>query len=221
MQKKILVPTNGISSWRDLLADPVKQWKDGYSAKSAAESWENAQGIPKKIKVILENKFNEIELLHAIPEFKVPLPGGNRDSQNDVFAIIKAQDSLISMMVEAKVREDFGSIIEVWEKESSEGKENRLRFLEDKINIPKPYSKKLRYQLFHRLASAIITAEKYNAKNAIMVIQSFEKDDKLNHFDDYVEFVNTYIPNFIGKKDEIIKLTSNDGIDIYVTWVEC
>lgn len=139
--KKILVPTNGISSWRDLLADPVKQWKDGYSAKSAAESWENAQGIPKKIKVILENKFNEIELLHAIPEFKVPLPGGNRDSQNDVFAIIKAQDSLISMMVEAKVREDFGSIIEVWEKESSEGKENRLRFLEDKINIPKPYSK--------------------------------------------------------------------------------
>ena len=51
--------------------------------------------------------------------------------------------------------------------------------------------------------------------------QSFEKDDKLNHFDDYVEFVNTYIPNFIGKKDEIIKLTSNDGIDIYVTWVEC
>ena len=53
------------------------------------------------------------------------------------------------------------------------------------------------------------------------LIQSFEKDDKLNHFDDYVEFVNTYIPNFIGKKDEIIKLTSNDGIDIYVTWVEC
>ncbi len=221
MQKKILVPTNGINSWRDLLADPGKQWKDGYSAKSVAKSWEKDEDLPAQIKEVLEEEFGNLELLHAVPEFKVPLPGGNRDSQNDVFGIIKAKDSLISMMVEAKVKEDFGSIIEIWEKEFSEGKENRLKFLEDKINIPKSYSKQLRYQLFHRLASSIIMAEKYNAQNAIMVIQSFEKDNKLNHFDDFVKFINTYIPNLSVNKNQIIKLTSNNEIDIYSAWIEC
>ena len=129
MQKKILVPTNGIDSWRELLADPAKQWKDGYSAKSVAESWEEAKGIPTEIKVVLEKEFDEIELLHAVPEYKVPLKGGNRDSQNDVFAIAKAKDSLISMMVEAKVREDFGPTVKEWFVNPSDGKIERLEYL--------------------------------------------------------------------------------------------
>ncbi len=38
-QKRIFVPTRGIEDLKQLLAQPDRQWRDGYSAKSAAERW--------------------------------------------------------------------------------------------------------------------------------------------------------------------------------------
>ena len=72
------IPSKGPESWKEFLAEPDKQWKSGYSAKSLAYCWEEAQGFPKSVlKVIKDSEyslFHNIEFLLGIPEHKVPLP---------------------------------------------------------------------------------------------------------------------------------------------------
>ena len=121
----IYKPTKGSEDWREFLADPEKHWKTGYSAKSMAYSWEGANGIPEEISKTIETAFGKSpEPLIIIPEFKVPLKGGNRDSQNDAFLLARIGDQTASIMVEGKVRESFGPLIDVWFENPSEGKKN-------------------------------------------------------------------------------------------------
>jgi hypothetical protein len=46
-QKRIVVPTKGEESWRDLLAGPEKHWKEDHAAQGAAYTWETANGVPE------------------------------------------------------------------------------------------------------------------------------------------------------------------------------
>lgn len=73
----ILVPSTGPASWRAFLADE-KHWKTGYSAKSLAYCWSEAEGLPTEIAAALDTSplFTPRELLLAIPEHKVSLAGG-------------------------------------------------------------------------------------------------------------------------------------------------
>ena len=64
---KYYVPTDGVESWRKLLTEPDKHWaapcictcgisasmhvKSGYSARSLAYCWEEAQGFPKRMHI--------------------------------------------------------------------------------------------------------------------------------------------------------------------------
>ena len=64
--------------WREFLADPVKHWKTGFSAKSMAHSWEESDGVPEEISKIIQTAFGNLpEPLIIIPEFKVPLKDGD------------------------------------------------------------------------------------------------------------------------------------------------
>ena len=40
--KRIFVPTRSGSDWQPLLAEPIKHWKKGKSAMTAAACWESA-----------------------------------------------------------------------------------------------------------------------------------------------------------------------------------
>ena len=84
---RIYIPAQGIADWQSLLADPVRQWRAGYSAMAAAQSWQCAAGLPPEIDALLGGG---TELQLAIPEHKVPLPGRGADSQCDVFALVQA-----------------------------------------------------------------------------------------------------------------------------------
>ena len=44
----IYKPTKGPTDWKAFLADPDKQWKTGFSAKSMAYAWEESDGVPEK-----------------------------------------------------------------------------------------------------------------------------------------------------------------------------
>ncbi len=153
----------------------------------------------------------------AIPEFKVPLPGGSRPSQNDILAIISNSHGLSIITVESKAKENFDNTIEDWNKENSKGKTERLEYIKEKINFSSNNASRLRYQLFHRLASAVIMAEKFHANNAIMIIQSFVESDLENHYDDFVQFIKAYEKEPL--KEVPILLTSKNDIKIYVLWV--
>lgn len=82
---RIYVPSTGPGSWQAMLADPVKHWRIGYSARTLANCWELSNGLPPEIAAMFDGP---CDLLLAFPEHKVPLSGGGRDSQSDVLPLL-------------------------------------------------------------------------------------------------------------------------------------
>lgn len=74
----IYIPTTSAEQWAQFLAEPVKHWRQGYSARTLAYSWQEASGFPTEVGSVLASQFPAAELLLALPEHKVPLPGGSR-----------------------------------------------------------------------------------------------------------------------------------------------
>lgn len=181
---RIFRPTCGLADWRAGLADPDKHWRAGYSAMATAQSWEAAGGaLPPEIARLLGVT---PELLLAIPEHTVPLPGGRRDSQCDVFALVRQGTRTISVAVEAKVAEPFGDTVGVWFKDASHGKRDRLMALCDWLGLPFPPPETLRYQLIHRTAAAIAEAKRFGLRDAAMIVQSFSPEARwLGDFEDF------------------------------------
>jgi hypothetical protein len=169
----ILIPTCSANDWRALLADPDKHWKPGYSAMSAAQSWEAAQGLPPEIASLLGP---DATLLLAIPEHKVALPGKGRESQCDIFALARTGNQTVALAVEAKVAEPFGPTVGEWLVAASPGKITRLTALCDLLGCAYPPPDALRYQLFHRAAAAVIEAARFKTDRAAMIVQSFSAD---------------------------------------------
>ncbi len=220
---KYFISANGPEDWKSLLADPDKQWKTGYSAKSLAYSWQKREDFPHSVKRVFRdsgiNLFQDIELLIAFPEWKVPLPGGRRASQNDIFVLAKAGDQLVSIMVEGKVRESFGEIVFEWKSDNSKGKQTRLSYLCDLLRLDKERVDRIRYQLLHRTASAIIEAKRFNAKNALMLVHSFSKESEQENegFQDYCQFLSLY--KLKGKMNFLTLPTTINGVRLYFGWV--
>ena len=187
---KILIPSSSPEDWKQLLAEPDKHWKTGYSARSMAYCWQEADGIPSEIITVLSQipSLKNLKTIFAIPEHKVPLPGGTRPSQNDVWVLGEAALGLVSIAVEGKVSEPFGPTIEEWLGKKSPGKEKRLKFLCGELGLNYPPPSLARYQLFHRTVSAISEAKRFGAKEAVTVVHSFSKTNEW--FEDYEYFLS-------------------------------
>lgn len=211
---KIYISSRGADDWRQFLADPVKHWKSRYSAKEAALSWEGASpNLPPEFIAILGQ---EAELLLAIPEHKVALPGGRRESQCDVFALVGVNDKLISLAVEAKVNEPFGPTINEWLESASTGKTARLKFICDLLGCELPAGH-LRYQLLHRTAAAILEARRFRTQHAAMIIQSFSPSHKW--FEDFEAFCG-----FLGSEvvlNEPVEFTLPNAVTLTLGWAAC
>ncbi|MEO9887068.1 MAG: hypothetical protein ABJR05_14480 [Balneola sp.] len=215
----IYIPTSSAEDWKAFLAEPDKQWKSEKSAKELAYCWERSNGFPTRIKRMMNKSpmsdLHNHQIVLAIPEFKVPLPGGNKASQNDIFVLSKSTDgSLFSIMIEGKVSESFGPTIEEWLKEASEGKQKRLEFLCQQLGIHSEVPKELRYQLFHRTVSAILTAQQFNTNKAIMLVHSFSKTaESLRDFSNFVHFLGQECG-----ENELVKI-ENSNCELFIGWV--
>ncbi len=217
---KIFIPTNKPENWKSLLAKPEKHWRTGYSAKSLAYCWQEANGFHLRVKNVFKKSgiglFQNIELLLAFPEWKVPLPGGVRFSQNDIFILAKGNNQLISIMVEGKVSEPFDKTVAEWKLKNGGGKETRLSFLCDELQLEREQIDHIRYQLLHRTASAIIEARRFTAQNALMLVHSFSQSNEW--FDDYRQFLALFGLKGI-KPDSLVFAKNVNGIDLYFSWV--
>ena len=182
MNGRIFVPSRGPADWRDLLADDG-HWRSGRSAMAAARCWEAASGLPREIGAILGG---DAELLLAIPEHKVQMPGRGRASQCDVFALLRMPGGLCAVSVEAKVSEPFGETVRDWNREASGNKADRLAAICTILGLASPPGPELRYQLFHRTAAAVIEADRFGASMAAMVVHSFSQDHEW--FGDFAAF---------------------------------
>ena len=213
------MPTQGPEDWRRFLAHP-SHWKTGYSARSLAYCWEDAKGFPDSVVAAFTASaipsLANPELIAALAEYKVPLPGGIRSSQNDIFVIAKSGGELIIIMVEGKKDEEFQQRMSDWFATPSLGKKKRLKFLCDKLGLEQEavVNPRIWYQLVHRTASAIIMAEKLNAKHAVMLVHSFSQEHKW--FDAYEAFVELF--GVRGKIDSVVDAGDRNGVRLYLGW---
>ena len=216
----IYIPANSADDWQQFLADPEKQWRTGFSARATAHAWQEAKGFPEEIAALFasadDDNLMDVELLMAIPEHKVYFPPmRGHPSQNDVFAIAKASNGeLVSVAVEAKVAEPFDRTVDEWFSGGTPGKEERLEFLKSKLGIGGKAIGHIRYQLTHRLASALIEAERFNAKYAVLVVHSFSQSDEW--FDDLAAFVSLY--DQIAAVGKLARLDVGDGTQVFAGW---
>ncbi|MQV20294.1 hypothetical protein GHK65_08045 [Sinorhizobium meliloti] len=181
---KIYFPSSGPSDWQAVLADPLKHWRTGYSARTLAACWEAANGLPTEVAKVLGP---DAELLIALPEHKVPLPRG-RESQNDIFCLVRVKSETAAVTIEGKVNESFDVLTSQWLSAASEGKRERLRFLCAKLGLNIDQVGPLRYQLLHRTVSAIIEADRFKTDFAAMIVHSFSPQRLW--FEDFRQFAS-------------------------------
>lgn len=210
-------PTAGPEDWKAFLAKPDLHWKTGSSAKSVAYAWEESGGLPQEIKAALEAKFGAAaQPLIVIPEYKVPMPGSDAGaSQNDVFMLCRVGEETAVVMVEGKVNESFDETIAKWLGPTpSEGKKHRLQELCKLLGIDQVTCSSLRYQLFHRCASAIFEADRFGATHAVMLVHSFSQEHRW--FEDYQAFTQA-----IGVRSKIgtISTAGAGSRPLHVGWV--
>ena len=182
---RILIPSEGPKSWQRLLAQPYKQWVKGFSARTIAHAWEASDSMPDEVAEILGTAFGMFDLLMAIPEHKTTLPGGSRDSQSDVFALIRHETGLATCTIEGKVDEPFGPIVAEWLEDASPGKKQRLEYICQLLGL-KEVPAGVHYQLLHRTASALVEADRLHANDAAMIVHSFSPEQRW--FDAYERF---------------------------------
>ena len=214
---KIYVPSAGPDSWQQFLADPEKQWKTGYSAKTLAYSWEEADGFPSEIEQALAGveTLNGTNPLVIIPEHKVPLPGGGGKSQNDVFVLGSTPGGLVSICVEGKVEESFNDPVSKWGPDSTPGKRKRFDYLVGLLELEGEDLSDIYYQLLHRTASPIIEAQRFHATTAVMLVHSFSQEH--TWFPEYCDFAGK-----LGVDAELNKIHfcgNRSGVDLYIGWV--
>ncbi len=218
---RILLPTTDPEDWKHFLADPEKQWRTGYSARTLAYCWHDTDGFPPEVASLFRTTvcaaLHNTQPLLVLPEYKVRVPGKGHMSQNDIFVLAKAGDgALVSMMVESKVSEPFGDSVGVW-KANGDGftanKQERLRGLcrfAGLTDVPDA----IHYQLLHRTASAMIEAETYNAPYAVMIVHSFSPENA--HWKAFDAFVRLY-----GKTPQIgqlVELTTVGKVRLFAGW---
>lgn len=216
---RIYVPTTGPHDWHWLLAKPGLHWKHGASAMALASAWEAAATWPPEVAAALDKGgFGGLELLLGFPEREVPLPGGRRPSQTDLFVLARRrQDGLVAIAVEGKVAEPFGDhTVAQWRStDPGPGREKRLAYLLGLLGLSDDArAARLRYQLLHRTASAVIEAQRFGAHEAIMLVHSFSATSE--HFDDFAEFADA-----LGARAAVgeINPAHIPGTELHLGWV--
>jgi len=214
----VYIPATSFEQWRAFLAQPDKHWVEGRSAMEVAKAWHNTEGFPAPVAAVFRaagKPFDSLKPLFVIPEHKVPLPGGSRDSQNDVWVLARHEMGLASITVEGKVSESFGETLADWSRNASPGKRERLDFLTRTIGLSVEPPGSVRYQLLHRAASALIEAERFRADRAVMLVHSFSSEDI--GLEDFGAFTRLF--EVSSQPDELVRLSQPSTIPLYAAWV--
>lgn len=218
---RIYLPSTGRDAWQALLADPLKHWRVGYSAYELAHAWESATGFPPAVKRTFatgpSDVFHGLEPLIAVPEHKVPLPGGSRPSQTDLWILARSNAGMrVSVAVEGKCEETFDELTHRWlGKLPSAGKQHRLSALCEILQLEQQTALGIRYQLLHRTAAALIEAERFGAENALMLVHSFSPGHAW--YDDYVALAQA-LDATQAPLNSIVPIGDRYGIALYLGW---
>jgi hypothetical protein len=189
---RILACTVCVDDWQRFLANRNLHWQKGHSAQALATSWQQSDGFPPDVAraVTTAADLAGATPLLAVPEYKVPLPGGGRGSQSDLLVLGRTARGAFAMAVEGKVSESFGPLVDEWLAVGTPGRLRRWRSLCQLLQVDSAICGRLRYQLFHRTASALLAAQMHHATIAAFLVHSFSA--KRAGFDDYAAFLRSF-----------------------------
>ncbi len=162
---------------RAYLADPIKHWRTDHSALELAKIWIGSGGIPPSVTAVLASSdtYTGCRLVEGLFEREVDLGTPGRSSQTDLLALVQLADGYGVIAVEGKAREPFGPLVSAWN--DGPGKQRRLDDLCKQLGLDAADAGNLRYQLLHRTVSALIEARRYGAREALMLVHSFDAAD--------------------------------------------
>lgn len=138
-------------------------------------------------------------------------------SQNDLWCVVGTDTGSASVAVEGKAGEDFDRRLVDWLKSEGNAKDRRLAFLCDTLGSSEKPGEHLRYQLFHRAASAVLEARRWRLTKALMLVQAFGESQ--TSWQDYSDFAS-----WLGLKvtrDDVAGPVDASGVDLYLTWIDC
>lgn len=215
----IYLPAAGPADWQRLLAEPEKQWKTGYSARTLAHCWHAADGIPPEVGAALAASYHpalaSLEPLLMLPEHQVALPGRGRASQTDLWVLARNDAGLVSIAVEGKVDEPFGPTLGEWLADASAGKRARLAGLGTLLGLATEPPPGTRYQLLHRTASALIEARRFHASAAVLLVHSFSPSGMW--YADYAAFAA--LLGVDSAPGAVVDAGERGGVRIFLGWV--
>jgi hypothetical protein len=215
---RFFVSPDSAEGWKEGLASAT-HWRQGYSAHSLAYAWHPVDGFPPRVATAFAtSELGALEFVAGIPEYKVALPGGRTASQTDLFVLARtAAAAKVAIAVEGKAEEAFGDgTVAEWRQDASDGKKRRLEHLLAVLDLPDGEAiASLRYQLFHRTASALMEAERLHAPHAVMVVHSFSPTRRWREdFDAFAAVFQAYVEG-----DGISSAGDRFGRMLYLGWV--
>ena len=208
----IVIPTTKPEDWKRLLAK-ASHWKAGHSAMALAQCWEANKrgGMPPEVQHILP----DATALIAIPELKVDLPPkGGRPSQTDLFVLAREPQGLVAITVEGKVEESFGPTLGERRQDRSSGVKTRIDFLLKTLGLSQGVPENIRYQLLHRTVSAVLSAQSFGARRAVMLVHSFSPGG--TWYDDFAAFAGLF--GIAANKEVELPAGKVDGVDLSLAW---
>ncbi len=222
---RICVPAASPDDWQRLLKDPVKHWRTGYSARTLAHSWHSAVEWPPEIQQLFVTvpaaSLRSVQPLLIIPEKITPVAGTGEPPHSDVFVLAKAADGqLVSITVEGKVDEPFGNgnqTVSAWKNEGNVANRRvRLDQFLDKIQLIESRADSVAYQLIQRTASAVIEAETFNARYAVMLVHSFSPEHA--NFSAFETLASAYGQRI--HSEQLVEVSSYRDIRLFIGWVQ-
>jgi len=173
------------------------------------------------VRVFRASGYGDPVLIFAIAEHKVKLDGGNAASQSDVWAVLKTSSGMLSLTVEAKAKESFGDFtLERWlvaGKTEAAVVNRKARWNQIRSFLPQSSDfAKVRYQMLHRCAAAVIEADRLGFEQAAFIVQAFESP--LESFKDFEVFCEALK---IPATKDCISTTTVNGIRLGVGWAHC
>jgi hypothetical protein len=217
-------PLNAPEQVRPLLRDPDIHWKKGRSAYEAAHAWVGQQkhrsaGIPSRVSSVLKSDpaWHAARVVTGFFEHATPLDTQKGPSNTDLLVVCDIVPGLGVMAVEAKAGETFGERICDWLTITpSPGKDARWKWACEFFGVGDEACRQLRWQLFHRTASAIIEARRFRSTHAIMLVHDFS--GRASSLDDYLVFASALgIGN--ARVDGLSDAREFGGISLQLAWV--
>jgi hypothetical protein len=213
---KIVIPATSPEDWLRLLPKEG-QGQRGESARALARCWQDADGLPKCVHGVLADSqaFPELDLLLAVPQHTVELPGGSSPARGDVWALARSRTGLISLVVKGLAREPFGETLRDWRRDYPAGKRSRLEFLCGMLDLDLPLPDGIRYPLLKWTAMAVIEAIRFHAQHAVFLVHSFSPAQ--HWVEDYRAFVGLF--GVSSEAGGLVSVGDRMGIRLHVGWV--